>query len=691
MANTADGPAAGGSEKAALSRELSDFLIEFSIALNKHAMYPGGHPSLEPSARHVLTRLRPLLEGKGSLSLGVARQQLVIEGVATDAKNPVLRDLAGRLHRHHLGAVSLKAGLDVAELQNLLALLSVEADRVEQPLGLGPSEQLRQWAHARLHPVTYERLEMLDEQGEEHRDEEEQQRTTRTRAAQLWIGLARAALAAEGAGDEPLTTEPAAVAQAIGEHQRGTAYDQVIVGYLLQMADELREGGGETAELRKRVSTLVSQLDGPTLSRLLEMGGDTLQRRKFLLNATDGMTVDAVIDLVRAASETDGQTISHSLIRMLQKLAHHADAGGVRREPAEKAVRDQVSELIRGWSLKDPNPDAYRRALQAMSETEGAYSVAPEAQFRPEPRRIVETALEVDCMGEVVTRALKALVEEADFTWLLERLETAEAPRVKDAAWSLLAAPEHVRYIARHEPLDVAALDAVLGRAGPGAAEPLLEVLIESNVGYTRRMLLDRITGLGPEVGRLAVQHLKDEPWYVLRNMLAILAAVPERPRGFSALEFAQHPDARVRREALNILMSEPATRERGMATALADDDERNVRLGLTAALDSCPETTLPMVIAKIGDEELHGETRVLAIRVLGASAHPRGLETLLRVAAPRRRWFRWKLPSKSEEYIAALRALQGFPDDARARNALSAAAGSKDPDIVRAAMGEGK
>jgi len=29
-------------EKAALSRELADFLIELSIALHKHAMYPEG-------------------------------------------------------------------------------------------------------------------------------------------------------------------------------------------------------------------------------------------------------------------------------------------------------------------------------------------------------------------------------------------------------------------------------------------------------------------------------------------------------------------------------------------------------------------------------------------------------------------------------------------------------------------------
>src|SRR2546423_11704946 len=76
-------PAPSG-ERATLSRDLAEFLIELSIALHKHAMYPEGHPSLAPAAGGVTRRAGLLLEDRATLSLGVARQQLVIEGVATD-------------------------------------------------------------------------------------------------------------------------------------------------------------------------------------------------------------------------------------------------------------------------------------------------------------------------------------------------------------------------------------------------------------------------------------------------------------------------------------------------------------------------------------------------------------------------------------------------------------------------------
>ena len=91
---------------ATLSRELADFLVELSITLNKHAIYPSSHPLLDVAVDGVANRIGTLFVGdRESLSIGVARRQLIIEGVATDPLNPVLKELAQRLHEHHVGAV----------------------------------------------------------------------------------------------------------------------------------------------------------------------------------------------------------------------------------------------------------------------------------------------------------------------------------------------------------------------------------------------------------------------------------------------------------------------------------------------------------------------------------------------------------------------------------------------------------
>ena len=108
-------PAPSGS-RASPPRDFTDFLVDLSVALHKHAMYPEGHPSLGPAAEAVTRNAERLMGDRGLIAFGVARHQLIIEGMATDAQHPVLQRLAEGLHRHHLGAVSLLRGLQPAEI-----------------------------------------------------------------------------------------------------------------------------------------------------------------------------------------------------------------------------------------------------------------------------------------------------------------------------------------------------------------------------------------------------------------------------------------------------------------------------------------------------------------------------------------------------------------------------------------------
>src|SRR6185295_7007684 len=110
-------------QRVALSRELSEFLVELSIAVQKHSMYPGGHPSLSAAVAGLTRRVGRLLDERTTLVFGVARRQLIIDGVATDPDQPVLRRLAEGLHRHHLGAISFNRGVQPHEIDEALRAL----------------------------------------------------------------------------------------------------------------------------------------------------------------------------------------------------------------------------------------------------------------------------------------------------------------------------------------------------------------------------------------------------------------------------------------------------------------------------------------------------------------------------------------------------------------------------------------
>src|SRR5882672_9148384 len=681
-------------EKAALSRELADFLIELSIALHKHAMYPEGHPSLAPAAAGLTRRAEHLFEERTTLALGVARQQLVIEGVATDPKNPLLSELAGRLHRHHLGAVTFHRGLRVSEVVDVLKTLAVEAERTGQPLGLGAPEQLRAWEHVRLHPVTYERLELLQEDDQAALDDKGA-RERGLRSAQLWVGLARAALSADALASEDgpaPATEPSVIAKAIDERQNNAAYDQVIVGYLLQIADELKHtGGAEAAALRRRTSKLVGALQPGTLRRLIEMGGDNAQRTKFAIDATHGLAVDAVLDIVRAMADASHKTVSDPLVRMLAKLAQHAEQGTPEARPqADQALREQVRDLLQGWTLDDPNPDAYGQALHRMAAASTPAQQRSEVSQTAEPLRILQTAVETGVLGFAAWRAVERILAENQLGPLVQLLESSPNGSV-DQLWTRITAPDVIRQLAGTEPPDFPTLDHVLPRLAVTGFEPLLDVLGTSESRTTRRGLLDRLSRAPRELGTSIAARLAGEtPWYVTRNLLLILDGLPVLPDRFSAAAFLAHLDVRVRREAVKLALKIPTERERALLGGLQDADARMVRLALTAALEQCPPAALPLVTKLAQDHATASELRVLAIKVLGRTGNTTALEALLQIVDGGTSWLgRARLAARSLEVLAALMALStGWRNDKDAGKLLTLAAASEDPDVRNAAIG---
>jgi len=679
-------PAPGG-ERATLSRDLADFLIELSIALHKHAMYPEGHPSLAPAAAGLTRRAALLLEDRATVSLGVARNQLVIEGVATDPKHPVLRELAGRLHRHHLGAITFRRGVEQEEVGDALRTLAIEAERTGQPLGLGDRDRLAAWPHVQLHALTYERLELTDQSGPAAGEGD-------ARAAQLWVGLARAALATAPEDTRPTPTEPAVIAQAIDQHSKAeaTGYDQVIVGYLLQIAAELKTAGStEAAALRRRTSRLIRTLKPETLQRLVRMGGDFAQRRQFVSDAADGMAVDAVLDILKAAAETSHATISHSLVRLLSKLAVHAEVGAAPVRPqADAALREQVQQLLAGWTLSDPNPGAYGAALQRMAQA--APAGAPRTDHHAtEPDRLVAMALEIGTMGPRLPAAVDRVVAEGRLAQLLDALEGGVADSAAAATVrARIATAAAVQQIVAREPIDFKLLERLVPLVGAAAAPPLLDALAAAESRGARRGLLAQLAKMGAEIAPFVIARLDDSRWYVTRNLLALLEELGPPPAGFSAAPYMRHTDARVRWQAVKLQLKRPAERDEALVVGLRDQDPRTLRLalGLAVALQACPDAAVPLLVNRATDRTLPGDLRALAVRALGYTRARAALETLLQITAGGRTLFgREKLAAKSPELLVALAALAtGWRHDPRARARLAIAASSTDGQILNAA-----
>jgi hypothetical protein len=681
--------AAASAREPQVPKDASQFLFDFAVSLHKYAMYPVGHPALLPALQGLAQRAASLLGTRDRFSIGVTPDRLVVEGVATDARQPMLRGLADRLHRHHLAAISFERGLTVPELADLVAAIAEDPDRGHGPLGTASRERLSAWPHVAVHTLSLEGLEIVDAPAAEGLT------PGSAETAGLWAGLARAALERGGeAARAGLALDPGVVARAIDEHQRAEAYDQVIVGYLLQIADQLRGANGADAwELRRRTSLLVSAMQPETLSRLLNMGGDALQRARFMRDATTGMAAGAVVDLVKAAAEASSETVSSGLVRLFSKLAAHAESGTEAIRPlADNALREQVQRLIGDWKLADPLPVDYRVMLQEVSRAVPASSASlSSAVPLDDALRLVQMSIEVDEESSGFWQALQQLVAAHRLSAIVDILSRAADTTLASRVWTHFLSPSFVRSLLDGQEPDVDGIECLLPFLPSAALAPLLDLLVNSTDRHVRRTAFDQLRRVGEAVVPLALERLRDDRWYVARNILSLLAHLDRLPVDFDASRWLAHDDARVRREALRVALR-TNWRDRAILERLADDDERVLAAALHAAMEHRPAHAASRLLALADSTTLPDQVRALAVKALVRIAQgPETLAVLLRVASGEVRLILWRtLPPTSETLLAALTALATtWPDDRRAAAVLRRARRSADAAVRRAASGD--
>ncbi len=669
------------SERATLSRDLNEFLIEFSIALHRQSMYPTGHPALIPAVESVIRRGEQLFTGRPQIAFGVARRQLIIDGASTDPDQPVLRRLADTLHKHHIGAVSIMPGMDTLELGEALRALAAEADR-EGPLGL--KADVAKWPHIKLQPLVFDGLGLVDDRVAGGGNTESGQPSN----PDLWMSLARAALASDGTDGDVAASE-SEIAKAIDEN---ASRDQTIVSHLLQIAQELKTASGHGAEeLKRRTARLLGSLNPATLRRLVVMSGDRNQRAQFLRDATHGLPVDAVLAIVTASADASGQTISHGLVRMLSKLAAHAESGtDLSRPRADTELREQVGRLLEDWRLEDPNPEAYGRVLEHLAVSSQAEPSGSRVSAGLDPLRLVKMALEAGAFGPLADKAIDDAINAGKLGGLLELI--VSPPEGGQAGADMLLArltrPENLKGLFAADNVDLSGLDQLLPRMSVEGFEGLLEVLGSSQSRLVRRRLLDVLSRAQMDIVPLVIARLHDDRWYVQRNMLTLLARKSTLPATFSVVPWTQHPDTRVRSEAIRLQLTMPNERDLGVEAALNDPDARIVHLGLTA-IHECPPHLVERMIDLALASDLGEDSRLLAVNMIAHEHREDVLAALLQLSVAGRSWFgRTRLRPKTPVLLAVVRALAAtWSGDSRASGALTAAVRSADRDLRQAVI----
>jgi hypothetical protein len=492
-----------------------------------------------------------------------------------------------------------------------------------------------------------------------------------------WADLARALDADVDAAADDLvkTLNSSPQAFLIGHRVYGAVKQQVT------------EPGQDPDAAYARASTLIVGLKPDVLASAFMSQTNLGDRRNTLKKAVDVISPAAVHALAIAAAAAYTHPASEVLDLLLKKLETEVhDLTEPARQQADQAFRSLVHHLIHTWSAS--TVDTTATGFEHLFETEAETAVS---SVMPEPERIVYLALETGAVGSVLWTAVSELSADDNLRRLLGMLKDApEGSRAAEMIAQQFANPQRLSLLLREDPVDFEAVDALLKHMQVAGADTLLNELIQSNNRTVRRGIIERLARLGPAIEPNIIERLKDERWFVLRNMLHVLHESGAPLTRVPVASYQTHADPRVRREAMQLLFKDPIARDRALANAFKESDPAMLRVALKAARSGLPDAGVPVLAKRILDPDFPPEFRIPSIQLLGRSKSLLALDSLLKyVAGGTTLLGKPKLAAKTPEMIAALKGLaRTWSNERRAKVLIDLASTSNDPQIVAAAEG---
>jgi len=654
---------------------------DLAFAARALAVYPGAHPAVAKGLTAALASLSSLLAETGPIELAVTRNGFVRGEERFDSSAPIR--LAELLRRRGAAALRVEPGVTAGEIERLLRALA-PVDRRRRAAGSLAAELAAGGStHLAVTDLDFSSLVLVEGElaGEVSRGEE----------GTVWEELVRRLVQGGAVPSDRLAAWLAGGGSAAG-------LVRSLLGGAESGADPAARAASIAAALRAVVSAYAESPTAHELASLTALASVLSGEERELLaqevtRATAGRTGGerALAAFFSSFPEREAERLRGSA---------RAAAGG----SGPSGDTERVGRLRRAFgaadvdALDDPrgakglDAGALLLELAAPPATQGPVPLANKlldelagtAIQRSTPPLLLELAEQLDlapAARSVVLHRLEAAYREllasgrlAQATELVESVERRAAGEDEFAqalrrVAERLASRESLTYLARvlSELSDSGLAQArlLVERLGPTAARHLLGELSESEDRAQRHRLLALLSKLGPLVVRDATRLLADPRWYVVRNVLLLLRQVGDPGSLAAVRRCADHPDLRVKLEAIrNLFAFDQDLPRELLRRALSAPDPRLAGEAIDLAAEGrMVEAAAPLAELLVAWDPLGRRrgVRLKAIRALAAIGDPSVLPRLKHYAA------RFTLlPVAAEERVAFFRSLAAYPAEVR-------------------------
>lgn len=646
------------------TRLLSEYVYALNIARRQVAAYPPGHPMITSAADKLLALQEKLLEFRRELTIGIARDSLLVDNKQLDPANPVYRDLASNLFNARVASLTVQSGATARDVRLLFEVLAYPGERIAAAGGLTALFQTSGVQGFTAREIDYRAF---------HATEVEVIQAPKTvggkeDSAVLWKAFASAMVGGtidprgvrelpQGHFDPVLLAEAMNREQETGKGGGETSYEQAIADFVMR-SNSHHVDDQSRLDLYDRLGVLIEQLSPELRRRLLNstlQGLSTTpeQARELLGTWSHTMIVDALEQV-----ETGQLQVPRILLDILGKLgSQNVPAESRRQAPVAMAgnrerAGELVSKLFREGQVDSFVPDDYSDALSVLAAAEVSTSLEP-AQVETLLDNLNGHALErqfcailLDLLEhEVGSQSVASIkhnlgemtpyfLESGDFSELAEIYERllllrdksphAVAPAVS-ACLDIFAGEEFITQVL--DGLDQWGKDLypdireMIGRIGVPFVNPLLDRLAEEPVMARRRLYMECLQRIGTQALVFVVGRLHDPRWYVVRNLVILLRELndPEALRPLSRL--FSHPHPKVQHEVIRTLLHFKDPRaDRYLLHELRKGGDDEFMTGVVRLAANSRSSEVAMRLAELLNERANTESELALKRTIIAS-----------------------------------------------------------------------
>ncbi len=563
------------------ARLLSDAIIELNISRRSVSLYPSEHPITQRSIESAYGLLKKLFEIRGSITLGVAKDVLMVDEYTLDRANPVFIEFANSLYVKGIAAVTFYSGLNNDEII-LLHKLITDKD-IPAGQALMETTEARKLKNIKISPIDMSKLKFV----------EDAKKVSEEDGQPVWeeyvFGIIEGTLAGEDAEGVLLRLPPESVADIINTKYSEAGfskdgYDRVITSYMSK-----KGRSGISSESLNRFMSLIENLTPEIkqdfLTRAIKhqtLADTEIDRTHDNLTPSD---VERMINIFKNLTE-----LPESLRNFMEKFS------GLKKQEGKEdyfsvpgghvhdlEIDEKMMNLFESDSFEDYVDLHYQRDLEKMKKIRKVdYSPLSQEAHRAMRAEAVDYAysnamleiMDCDIKREDHLKILTRLSEIVDMFLETGRLE--EVLHIYNALYPYMLTGSFkqdvesmVKYYFRSERFISKLLEVfeIWGREGRDAVfkltrllkndliNPLLDALEKEERSAQRKFYLSILGQLGKDVLLAASLRLKDNRWYVVRNMIYLIREAGAVEYVKQIRSFTKHSKTKVRQEALLTLV----------------------------------------------------------------------------------------------------------------------------------------